>query len=79
MILEPPHSYVRSYSGPITEWVMTASQVDAYCRSAGAVSIGQIVGCQFFVGKHCFIVLSEHAVEILRRHERAHCNGWRHQ
>lgn len=76
MILDPPMQ--QPYTGPLTEWIMPAPQVDAYCRSAGAKERGQIIGCQFWVGKHCFIVLSQHAVPALRKHEIAHCNGWRH-
>jgi hypothetical protein len=41
-------------------------------------------GCQWFLygGAACVIVIARHApdttVELTRRHELAHCNGWVH-
>lgn len=79
MIQEPPPEFNHFYPGPLIEWIMSAPKVDELCRIAGAKAQGQIVGCQFAIGAHCFIVLSAHAVLPLRQHEIAHCNGWRHE
>lgn len=69
--------FVHPYT-PLTEWIYTAPEVDRRCRSAGAKSSGQIIGCSFKIGTHCYIIISQHAAIVLRRHETAHCNGWRH-
>lgn len=78
MIQIPPAIYNHPYSGHLTEWIYRAPKVDDFCRSVGAKGEGQIIGCQFFIGERCFIVLSQHAVKALRQHETAHCNGWKH-
>lgn len=57
---------------------MKAPEVDRLCRSGGAKADGQIIGCSWKLGNHCFIVISQHAIDILRRHEIAHCLGWKH-
>lgn len=74
----PPPEYVHPYPGPLTVWIMPAPKVDAFCRLAGGKERGQYRACEFKIGKHCFIVLSQHAVELDRPHEIAHCNGWVH-
>ncbi len=77
MVMEPPAIYSHPYA-PLTEWIEAAPEVDRLCRSAGAQGNEQIVGCSFKLGAHCYIIISKHAVEVLRRHETAHCNGWKH-
>ncbi len=77
MILEPPAIYDHPYA-PLTESIYKAPMADKLCRQTGLKGDYQIIGCQFFIGKHCFILISEHALIPLRRHETAHCNGWKH-
>lgn len=80
MIGEPPIGFDHAFPGVVQEVIMRAPDVDAFCRARPGMSerAGQIIGCQFFEGGKCVIVLSKHAVPFLRRHETAHCNGWRH-
>jgi hypothetical protein len=76
-VLEPPPAFVRPYA-PLDERVMSQPLVDAECRNSG-VDVGPgliIYGCQFFVGKTCYVVRVPD--EVIRRHELAHCNGWKH-
>jgi len=77
MILEPPSQYLAPYA-TLTEWILDAPEVDWLCRTAGVKSASQVIGCSFKIGDRCYIILSSHAVDVLRRHETAHCNGWRH-
>ncbi len=78
MILDPPARYDLPFVGPpVVESVLDAMEVDHLCRQGGAKAVGQIIGCSFTLGRYCFIILSEDSA-VLRRHEIAHCNGWRH-
>lgn len=80
MILDPPPAYDHPHAGSVVEWIMRAPQVDGYCRKAGVkLEHGQVIGCAFKIGETCFIVISRHAIPVLRRHEVAHCNGWEHE
>lgn len=78
MILPPPAIYDFPYPGPQTVEVLPAPEVDRLCRQSGVSRPFQIIGCQFFIGDHCFNLISKHAEAVLRLHENAHCNGWRH-
>lgn len=77
MILSPPPQF--NYDGPLIEYIFKAPEVDRLCRQAGAKIYGvQIIGCQFFIGERCFIIISDHAIEYLRKHEKDHCGGMKH-
>jgi hypothetical protein len=75
--LEPPKNFVRPYL-PRIEWVMRQPDVERQCRAAAVtVPDGHIVyGCQYWVGETCYIIRVPD--EQIRRHELAHCNGWKH-
>lgn len=80
MILEPPAAFDHPYTGPVVEWVVPAPEADRICRVGGLKAYGeQIIGCSFKIGETCYIVLARHAQAVLRKHETAHCNGWRHK
>ena len=76
----PPIEYDRPYTGKLTVEVVTRAQLLATCSSALASSLG----CAFPSKDRCHIKLLDEesiravgwTVELMLRHERAHCNGW---
>ncbi|QPF86521.1 hypothetical protein IC762_09660 [Bradyrhizobium genosp. L] len=82
MIETPPQAYLHPYDGPVIETVMTAADVQKYCRNKDALA------CTLFYPAHagdkCFIYLpvvgkggvAPRTQQLLREHEEAHCNGW---
>jgi len=76
----PPAEYDRPYTGKLTVEVVTLAQLLATCSTALASSLG----CAFPGPNRCRIILLDEAhiqavgwtVELMLRHERAHCNGW---
>ncbi len=74
MILEPPAIYDFPYVGPQTEMVRPAPEIDRICRSFGARSPFQILGCNFSIGEVCHKYLAKHVERAARRHEDAHCH-----
>lgn len=74
MIAEPPAVYDAPYGGSLIEIVSSQAVFDN-CNGAIACAIRVR-----FPSPMCVVVLPEKlaaaAIEQLRRHERAHCNGW---
>jgi hypothetical protein len=76
----PPVEYDRPYNGKITIETVTNAQLRAQCANANMSSLG----CAFPGLNSCRILLVDEAsiravgwtVELMLRHERAHCNGW---
>lgn len=77
-MIDPPPAYDFPYPGPLTEWVLPAKDIDPTCRKAGVRGAFQIMACQFEIGDRCYLVLPMDTPNRYRRHENAHCNGWRH-
>jgi hypothetical protein len=75
--LEPPAQYNHPYDGEVEERVVSVAEARTLCRSMGADGLG--VACSVESDNTCYIVLpnNEYApVDVFRRHEIAHCNGW---
>lgn len=77
----PPSAYDHPYAGQVIEMVMKAPQVNSLCIKMGAVDPAaagqQFLGCSWRdVSGRCYVVLSDHDIAAIRRHEIAHCNGW---
>jgi hypothetical protein len=76
----PPVEYDKPYDGKITIETVTNEQLRARCAAASQSSLG----CAFPGANSCRILLVDEAtmkaagwaVEVMLRHERAHCNGW---
>ena len=77
----PPVEYDKPYPGKITIETVTSAQLQARCAAASQWSLG----CSFPKGTNsCHILLVDEAsmkavgwtLEVMLRHERAHCNGW---
>lgn len=76
----PPLEYDKPYPGKLTIEEVTLAQLLATCSTAYASSLG----CAFPGKDRCHIKLLSEAsiqaagwtVELMLRHERAHCNGW---
>jgi hypothetical protein len=76
----PPVEYDKPYPSKITVETVTNAQLRAQCANATQSSLG----CAFPGPDRCRILLVDEAsikavgwtLELILRHERAHCNGW---
>lgn len=80
-VIEPPpaiYDYVPE--GEVIEFLEDHETLTRVCQSPNALACTVIL--PNFKGDKCFIVLpkgtSISMLEALRRHEYAHCNGWKH-
>lgn len=83
--LIPPPQYDRPPSIPVHEYIVDGPGVGPTCtRMSGTPVHPAVRGCSWFLygGAACVIVIARHApgttLELTRRHELAHCNGWVH-
>lgn len=76
----PPTTYDHPYPGQVIEMRMTTAQVNSLCLKMGANDPGGFfIGCSWLdISKRCYIVVSDDNYAAVRRHEMAHCNGWKH-
>jgi hypothetical protein len=80
MTMIPPAQYEHPPSIPVVERVMSWDDVSKLCANlTGRILIPgeHIHGCAVVSGGVCYIWRLDDA--FVRRHEVAHCNGWRHQ
>lgn len=84
--LIPPPEYDRPPSIPVHEYIVDGPAVGLTCTRMSGTRINPASrGCSWFLygGAVCVIVIARHApgttVELTRRHELAHCNGWVHE
>lgn len=76
----PPVVYDQPYKGRLTTEIVTPEQLRTRCYNATLRSLG----CAFPGSNNCHIIMLDEArinaagwtVELMLRHERAHCNGW---
>jgi hypothetical protein len=83
----PPSAYDRPAAN-MRIWHYSEAQVDSLCRrimnKAGTESSGgKVYGCAVGGPAQCILIMPPEGVttvsyHALYRHERAHCNGWRH-
>lgn len=74
--IEPPAEYLP-YDGSLVVLERAPMQVRAICRALGIVAFA-VLGCQVWGAGGCLIVVPTNDDGSVRRHEEAHCNGWRH-
>ena len=85
-IVPPPAVYDHAYNGKLNVRQGTMAQVEYYCHTKqGIVSQYEALGCSLPNGRSCFIMIPRIGGRVtasfqaqIRRHEIAHCNGWRH-
>lgn len=78
MTLIPPAIYDHTPDMPVIEKVLTHAEVTKRCVLAGMKeSPTGWNGCTFIIKGTCYIYRV--ADDLVRRHEQAHCNGWRHE
>lgn len=78
MTLIPPAIYDHTPSIPVIEKVLTHEEVTKQCVNIGmSTSPLGWNGCTFIIGGICYIWRVDN--DLVRRHEQAHCNGWRHE
>ena len=82
-VLEPPSIYLP-YDGPGIELVLPRQRVKTICFVLG-VRKYDVQGCMIWAPGGCLIVIPQVGPGVtaaeqdaVRRHENAHCNGWRH-
>ena len=83
----PPSAYDRPAAN-MKIWHYSAAQVNNLCRrimdKAGShAGDGNVYGCAVGGPAQCILIMPHEGVttvnyQALYRHERAHCNGWRH-
>jgi hypothetical protein len=77
-MLEPPERYNHPYRGPVIERITSLAEVRTLCVvSRDDSSPG--FACAWVDQGTCYLVLPSDGpapVDVYRRHETAHCNGW---
>lgn len=83
MIDIPPQVYLP-YDGPVIELQLPLQRVKTMCYVLG-VRGKDVLGCGGYFDGGCLVVIpeigplvSDHDQRKLRKHELAHCNGWKH-
>ncbi len=81
---EPPQEFAL-YEKPSVEIVLPLNRVNVVCRGLGIVTRRLVHGCQKFGYGGCLIVIpavgagvAQDDQDAVRRHEIAHCAGWKH-
>ena len=80
----PPNLYDHLYNGLVIEQILLAEEVEKFCNIKNAQAC--VLALPNFKGDKCFILLpivgkggvTKVTQDLLRRHEVAHCNGWKH-
>ena len=83
----PPKQYDdHAFAGTIQRHQFSASQVDAECRKYGLTGPA-VQACAVRLGDDsCIVIMPWQGIggvgartwALLDRHERGHCNGWKH-
>ncbi len=73
----PPPQYDYPYKGQLViNYILSQEEINRRCYSVSMAT----VGCAFLGEGHCTILIwrgvTEKRMEVLIRHEVAHCNGW---
>lgn len=83
--LEPPAEYDHPFAGEHVVYEVKLREVRNICSDAFGYWVPvNVEGCSWRVGDDvCFNVVATNpkrasSVAALKRHERAHCNGWKH-
>ena len=86
MIELPPALYDHPYPGKLYVEEKRLSEVHELCHALGVPAIAPIYGCALRLSHGCHIIIpivgvggvAPRTYAIIRRHETAHCNGWKH-
>jgi hypothetical protein len=76
----PPPQYDHVPSVKVIDRVTTQDVVEHWCRDHGVdrgAHYVRIMGCAWLSGDTCLVSRIDDGT--VRRHEYAHCNGWRHE
>jgi len=79
-VLMPPAEFDRAYTGPLEIEYAAPADVNALCATGRYVRACAIIGdgwCKIILPKDTG-VYPRKTLELLMRHEIAHCNGWEH-
>lgn len=79
-VLMPPPQFDRAYTGPLEIEYVEPADVSKICDMGirvRACAIVSISGCRIIFPRDTG-VYPRKTLELLMRHEIAHCNGWRH-
>ena len=81
--LHPPAEFVHPYPGPFEEWSLPIREVRKNCVKFLGHRAREARGCAVYRGMKCLIIYPNtpyRGIDPLdiRRHELAHCNGWKH-
>jgi hypothetical protein len=79
----PPAKYDHAPSAPIVVRYETGAVFKVFCRAMFMTIPGRVAACAppHAMPRKCLIVIDREFRKdraALIRHERAHCNGWRH-
>jgi hypothetical protein len=78
MAVMPPPAFDHAPRMPVKEQVLDLRSVDVVCRQHGLPTLQYLYnGCAFVVKGVCYIWRVDD--DSVRRHELAHCNGWKHR
>lgn len=72
----PPEQYDHPYDGKLKVTYGDVQKVHELCHS------GSAAGCAYVHKHDCLIILPTtwpRLTDAYYRHERAHCNGWKHE
>jgi hypothetical protein len=74
----PPPEYDRPYEGNLSEMRVDREWLDKLCPAPQplACAIRTSTGCQIIIGDDDILQAAGLTLDIVRRHERAHCAGW---
>jgi hypothetical protein len=83
-VMMPPAEFDRPYDGALIIEYVKPQDVSALCQGHSSIRPGQIVSaCATRKDRSCYIVFpldtgvhSRKRLDLLMRHEIAHCNGW---
>ncbi len=83
MIDLPPPRFDHPYPGVVVETVLTLAEIREFCHGGPDV-MACVPFAPNFPGDKCFVYLpkvgpggvSQRTQDLLRRHERGHCNKW---
>lgn len=84
----PPASWITAPPPPTAELQLPLDTLGFVCGALGVQAArSQIIyGCMIWRDGRCLLILPKIQTEItkadqrqVRRHEMAHCNGWRHE
>lgn len=79
----PPPGFEGEAFIPVIEVGIDLFEVNRVCHELGVPTELRVWGCAITEPRWCLIFVPRGApqsfIAVIRRHERGHCNGWRHE